>query len=267
MSTLDVAEATRLVTYTFTPRQVPARDEEYRRLVTRFRTDDEFAGITRAVASGMDLVILAVDERTGIVAASTEESVFAVKMSEYSRRAGGEGKAHERVLHALSHLGAAALAYPRPADLADETYVGRISVEGVEAFVREAAARLAETVDAAEHDPASDAPGLEAAWRAYSRRARAGTTGDGRKLAASTTGIASKALAFLADQGLLVRTSDERSGTYRTTPRYRVQVREAGSAMFDELLKLGITEVSDGTGTLAVSWTDHDVNDLQGAGK
>jgi hypothetical protein len=264
MSTSQLtSDAARLIGYGMRPRLVPARDDTYRTLVLRARTDDEFAAAVQAVASGLDLVVLEISERAGIVVSSTEDSVFAVKMTEYARRTGGEGKAAERVLHALAHLGAATLAFPRPADLANETYLGRITVEGVEAFVREAATRLAAAAAEADAaDVSADRPGLEAAWRVYTRRAQTGSTGDGRKLSSSTTGIVSKALSFLADQGLLVRTSDERGGTFRTTPRYRAQVREAGVVMFEELLGLGITEISDGSATIAVGWTAQSLDEL-----
>ncbi|GAA0739567.1 hypothetical protein Drose_17030 [Dactylosporangium roseum] len=257
MSTAQLtADAARLIGYGLRPRLVPARDDAYRALILRARTDDEFAAAVQAVAAGLDLVVLEISERSGLVVGATEDSVFALRMSEYSRRAGGEGRAAERVVHALAHLGAATLAFPRPADLANEAYLGRITVEGVEAFVREAANRLAAAAaDTDAGDVAVDEPGLEAAWRVYARRAQTGSTGDGRKLATSTTGIVGKALNFLADQGLLVRTGDERGGTFRTTPRYRAQVREAGVVMFDELLRLGITEISDGSATIAVGWT------------
>ncbi len=264
MSTAQItSDAARLVGYGLRPKLLPARDETYRTLVARARTDDEFTAAVQAIAAGMDLVVLEISERSGLVVASTEESVFAIRMTDYARRTGGEGRAFERVLHALAHLGAATLAYPRPADLGDERYVGRITVEGVEAFVREATTRLAEAAaqrDAA--DVATDTPGLEAVWRVYSRRARTGSTGDGRKLASSTLGIVGKALAFLAEQGLLTRTSDERSGSYRTTPRYRAQVLEAGVVMFNELLELGITEISDGSSTIAVGWTADALDEL-----
>lgn len=256
-TTQDIADAARLVAFGLRPKLVPARDDAYRTLVRRARTDSEFAAVVNAVAGGQDLVVLEINDVSGVVVGSTEDSVFAVRMTEYARRTGGEGKASERVLHALAHLGAATLAFPRPTDLANENYLGRITVEGVEAFVREAATRLgaqAAEVDAADVD--HETPGLEAVWRVYSRRARTGATGDGRKLSSSTLGIVSKALTFLADQGLLIRTSDERGGTFRTTPRYRTQVREAGQIMFVELIKLGITELSDGAATIAVTWTD-----------
>jgi hypothetical protein len=264
-SVTAVADASRLVAFALRPKQRPARDETYTELIDRFRGDDNFAELVKAVCLGLDLVVLDADDRHGLIVASTNDSVFAVRMSDYARRTGGEGKAAERVLHALAHLGAATLAYPRPADLANPAWVGRITVNGVEAFVREAARRLGEAAAEAgeDHDPPIDAPDLEAAWRAYQRRAATPGSGDGRRVASSTIGMVSKALKFLTDQGLLTHRSDEDGGTYATTSRYRVQVAEAGNRMFAELLSLGITEVTDGSGTLThIEWTEPDVAEL-----
>ncbi|MGL5861845.1 MAG: hypothetical protein ACRCY9_11395 [Phycicoccus sp.] len=264
-SVAAVADASRLVGFALRPKQRPARDETYTELILRFRDDDGFAELVKAVCMGLDLVVLDADDRHGLVVASTEDSVFAVRMSDYARRTGGEGKAAERVLHALAHLGAATLAYPRPADLANPAWVGRITVNGVEAFVREAARRLGEAAaeDSEDHDPPADAPDLEAAWRVYQRRAPTPGSGDGRRVASSTSGMVSKALRFLADQGMLTHRSDDDGGTYATTSRYRVQVTEAGNRMFAELLTLGITEVTDGSGTLThIDWTEQDIAQL-----
>lgn len=159
------------------------------------------------------------------------------------------------------------LAYPRPADLGNPAYVGRVTVNGVDAFVREAARRLDEqAVERGEDtDPPADRPDLEAAWRAYRRRAGNPSSLDGRRVWSSTVGMVGKALTFLADQGLLIRAGDENGGTYRTTSRYRVQVLEAGARMFDELVRLDVATVSDGHGSLDVTpitWTADDVAEL-----
>ncbi|MDR1264285.1 MAG: hypothetical protein LBK42_01630 [Propionibacteriaceae bacterium] len=263
-----VADASRLVAFALRPKRRPARDETYAELTRRYRDDGGFAELVNAVCLGLDLVVLDVDDRHGLVAASTADSVFAVRMTDYARRTSGEGKTAERVLHALAHLGAATLAYPRPADLASPAYVGRVTVNGVEAFVREATRRLGEAAaEAGENvDPPADTPNLEAAWRVYQRRAASPGSGDGRRVSSSTIGMVSKALGFLADQGLLIRRSDQDGGTYATTSRYRVQVAEAGSRMFAELLALGITEVTDGTGTLTqIEWTQLDVSHIMTA--
>ncbi|MBM9510510.1 hypothetical protein [Actinacidiphila acididurans] len=247
----DVADAARLVGFGLQPRLLPARDVEYAELIRRYREDPAFARLADAVAAGLGVVVMEVSPRAGMALAAAEDSVFAVRMGDYARRAASD--AGDRFLHGLAHLAVAALAFPRPEDLADDGYIGRITVHGVDAFVRQACRRLEERADedGRTTDPASDAPGLEAAWRVYARRSSTGATKDARRLASSTTGIIGKAVAFLVDSGFLQRTGDESGGTYRTTARYQLQVRDmAGSAAMAELLDLGVVPTSDGTPTL-----------------
>jgi hypothetical protein len=247
----DVADAARLVGFGLQPKLVPARDAEYAELIRRYREEPAFARLADAVAAGLELIVLEVSPRAGMAVAAGEDSVFAVRMGDYARRAASD--AGDRFLHGLAHLAAAALAFPRPEDLADDGYIGRITVHGVDAFVRQACRRLEEHADESGRntDPATDTPGLEAAWRVWARRSATGATKDARRLASSTTGIIGKAVAFLVDSGFLQRTGDESGGTYRTTARYQLQVRDmAGSAAMAELLDLGLVPVGDGTATL-----------------
>jgi hypothetical protein len=237
----DAADAARLVAFGLQPKLVPARDAEYAELVRRHRDDPAFARLADAVAAGLGLIVLEVSPRAGMAVTAAEDSVFAVRMGDYSRRAASD--AGDRFLHGLAHLATAALAFPRPADLADDGYIGRVTVNGVDAFVRAACRRLEERAEAegTPTDPASDAPGLEAAWRVWARRSATGATKDARRLAGSTTGIVAKATAFLVDSGFLQRTGDEAGGTFRTTARYQLQVRDlAGTAAMTELLELGV---------------------------
>jgi hypothetical protein len=247
----DTADAARLVSFGLHPKLLPARDAEYAGLLRRYRDEPAFARLADAVATGLGLVVLEVSNRAGMALAAGEDSAFAVRMGDYSRRATADSA--DRFLHGLAHLAVAAMAFPRPADLADDAYIGRISVNGVDSFVRQACRRLAERAEEAgeNQDPATEAPGLEAAWRVYARRSATGATKDARRLAGSTTGIIGKAVAFLADSGFLQRTGDDAGGTYRTTARYQLQVRDmAGNAAMSELLELGIVPVSDGSATL-----------------
>ncbi|MFJ9522262.1 hypothetical protein ACIRPK_28910 [Kitasatospora sp. NPDC101801] len=247
----DVADAARLVSFGLQAKLLPARDAEYAELIRRHREDPAFARLADAVATGMGLVVLEVSPRAGMAVAADEDSVFAVRMGDYSRRAAGETT--DRFLHGLAHLAVAAMAFPRPEDLADDGYLGRITVNGIDAFVRQACRRLEERAEEAgtNTDPTSDAPGLEAAWRVWARRSATGATKDARRLSGSTIGIVSKAVLFLVDSGFLQKTSDDAGGTYRTTARYQLQVRDlAGSAAMAELLDLGVVPVSDGTATL-----------------
>ncbi|MFP8964684.1 hypothetical protein ACLIYP_29575 [Streptomyces nanhaiensis] len=251
LSPPDAADAARLVSFGLQPKLLPARDAEYAELLRRYREEPAFARLADAVATGLGLVVLEVSPRAGMAVTAAEDSVFAVRMGDYARRATSDST--DRFLHGLAHLAIAALAFPRPEDLADDGYVGRISVNGVDAFVRQACRRLEERAEreGENTDPASDAPGLEAAWRVYTRRSATGATKDSRRLAGSTTGIVAKAAAFLADSGFLQRTGDDAGGTYRTTARYQLQVRDmAGSAAMTELLELGVVPVGDGSATL-----------------
>ncbi|MFD7595445.1 hypothetical protein ACFV6D_20705 [Kitasatospora sp. NPDC059812] len=247
----DVADAARLVSFGLQAKLLPARDAEYAELVRRHREDPPFARLADAVATGMGLVVLEVSPRAGMAVAAAEDSLFAVRMGDYSRRAATEST--DRFLHGLAHLAVAAMAFPRPEDLADDGYLGRITVNGVDAFVRQACRRLEEqaATEGDNTDPQSDAPGLEAAWRVWARRTATGATKDARRLSGSTIGIVAKAVLFLVDSGFLQKVSDDSGGTYRTTARYQLQVRDlAGSAAMAELLDLGIVPVSDGTASL-----------------
>ncbi|ROQ31075.1 hypothetical protein EDD98_0023 [Streptomyces sp. PanSC19] len=247
----DTADAARLVSFGLQPKLLPARDAEYTELLRRYREDPAFARLADAVATGLGLVVLEVSPRAGMAVTAGEDSVFAVRMGDYARRANTDSA--DRFLHGLAHLAIAAMAFPRPEDLADDAYIGRLTVNGVDAFVRQACLRLEQRAEeqGENTDPASDAPGLEAAWRTYARRSATGATKDARRLAGSTTGIVGKAAAFLTDSGFLQRTGDEGGGSYRTTARYQLQVRDmAGSAAMAELLDLGVVPVSDGSATL-----------------
>ncbi|MFF3207023.1 hypothetical protein [Streptomyces sp. NPDC002962] len=247
----DAADAARLVAFGLTPKLQPARDQEYAELLRRYREDPAFARLADAVATGLGLIVLEVSPRAGMAVTAAEDSVFAVRMGDYARRTSADGG--DRFLHGLAHLSVAAMAFPRPEDLADDGYIGRVSVNGVDAFVRQACRRLEERADeqGENTDPATDAPGLEAAWRIWARRSSTGATKDARRLAGSTTGIVGKAVAFLTDSGFLQRTGDDSGGTYRTTARYQLQVRDmAGGAAMAELLELGVVPVTDGSPTL-----------------
>lgn len=258
----DTETAARLVGYGMRPKALPGRDPDYADLVRRYREDDEFRTTVQRVASGLGLVVLAVDTGPGIVLAATEGSVFEIRMDEYARRTALANRGADKVLHGIAHLAVAALAFPRPDDLGDDSYVGRVSVELVDGAVREACRVLAERA-AGPADPESDAPQLEEVWRVWQRRPEATATKDGRVGESTTRGIVGKALRFLADQGFLVPVGAE--GAYRTTPRYQVQVRElAAQRAFDELLALNVLPAATAAGTLV---TEHDgVFDTPGSG-
>lgn len=263
----DAADAARLVAFGLQPKLQAARDQEYAELLRRYREDPAFARLADAVAAGLGLVVLEVSPRAGMAVTAAEDSVFAVRMGDYARRTSADGS--DRFLHGLAHLAVAAMAFPRPEDLADDGYIGRVTVNGVEAFVRQACRRLEERAEAQGEntDPVTDVPGLEAAWRIWIRRSATGATKDARRPAGSTTGIVGKAVVFLTDAGFLQRTGDDNGGTYRTTARYQLQVRDmAGNAAMAELLELGVVPVTDGTPTLLPAEDTDDLDLVADAG-
>ncbi|MFC9159085.1 hypothetical protein ACFTT0_29395 [Streptomyces bauhiniae] len=263
----DAADAARLVAFGLQPKLQPARDQEYTELLRRYREDGSFARLADAVATGLGLVVLEVSPRAGMAVTAAEDSVFAVRMGDYARRTTADSA--DRFLHGLAHLAVAALAFPRPEDLADDSYIGRVTVNGVDAFVRQACRRLEERAEESGEntDPVTDAPGLEAAWRIWARRSATGATKDARRPAASTTGIVAKALGFLTDSGFLQRTGDDHGGTYRTTARYQLQVRDmAGGAALGELLELGVVTETGGTASLLPAEDTDDLDLVADAG-
>ncbi|MFH0173997.1 hypothetical protein [Streptomyces cacaoi] len=249
----DAEDAARLVAFGMRPRQRPAKDRDYRDLVRRYREEGEFRLWVERIARGLGLKVLGATEDIGVALAAVPNSVFETKMEDYVRVAKQRGEG-EKLLHGIIHLAVAALAFPRPADLASDTYTGRVSAETVDKAVRDTCDRLREK--AAEvpggSDTPSDTPELEKVWSAYARRPETSLTKDGRLAMNSTKGMISRALNFLTEQGFLTVAGAGQDGWYRTTPRYQLQVRElAATSAFDELLSLGVVPMSS-SGALRV---------------
>ena len=235
----DAEQAARLVALGLRSRLVPGRDAAYRSLVERYQRDDGFASAVAAVAAGLDLVVLEVTTVSGIVLAAQPGSVFEIKMEDYARQA----KPRERVLHGIVHLAVAALLFPRPDDLANDQYVGRVTVESVDLVVRETCRVLKErtVAERGNADPSAGTPELEQAWRVYEKRHEVASTKDNRNNSDSTRGMVLRALRWLAERGLVQAVGEESDETFRSTGRYQVHVRQlASQAAFRELLDLGV---------------------------
>ena len=154
----DAADAARLVAFGLQPKLLPARDAEYAELLRRYREDPPSPGSPTPSPPGSASSSWRCPPRAGMAVTAAEDSVFAVRMGDYARRASADSA--DRFLHGLAHLAVAAMAFPRPEDLADDGYIGRITVNGVDAFVRQACRRLEERAEehGREHRPGHRRP-------------------------------------------------------------------------------------------------------------
>ncbi len=237
----DLADAARLLRYAWQPRLRVNKDEEYHRLVTEWPNRPELQRATEAIADGLGVWILTVDPKEGIVACGEADGPFELKMSDFLRQARAENQWSLRVVFAVAMLATWRLCYPNPAHLDDATRVARVSVNEVMTYVDSLCQRLDERAEEADEDvnPPADEPGLERAWRAWSRRGETARTPDGRRSSQTTAALVSRALGWMADQGLLDKASDDDGGTYRARPRLRMLVREvADEHLYREVLAL-----------------------------
>ncbi|QOV35873.1 hypothetical protein IM697_38510 [Streptomyces ferrugineus] len=253
----DAEQAAQLLAFAMRPRLLPSRDNAYRELLRRYRHDGAFRTLTGRIAAGLGLRVLGEHEDIGLAIAADGSSPFETRMETYARRTQKEGGYAERFLHGIIHLAVAAVSFPRPDDLAKDEYVGRVSVDVVDAVVREACDRLREKAASREEsaDVPSDAPELELAWHAYANRPETFPTKDKRRAMNTTKGMVSRALNFLAEQGFLTPVKNAGEDVFQTTRRYQLQVRElAATSAFEELVALGVVPpmaVTTGPGTVA----------------
>ncbi|WP_019357609.1 hypothetical protein [Streptomyces sp. AA1529] len=240
----DTAAVNRLLACGFQPGLTPRRNAEYATLVDRCRTDPDFARLLHAAARGFDLTVIAVDPRAGLVLGATAETQFAVSVTDHITRPA------DRPIAALAHLAIAALAYYRPEDLDDPSHIGRITVRHVDEMVERATKELERQAAEADTDDGvpADHPDLMQLWRYYQRRNPVSSTGDDRAHSKSRHALIKRVAEYLADNGMLRRAGKENGGTYTTTARYQIQVRElAGQQMLGHLAELGITVGPDGS--------------------
>ncbi|MEV7122834.1 hypothetical protein [Kitasatospora griseola] len=200
------------------------------------------------IETGTDVVVLA----------ALDGSVFETRIEDYARRAKYRGNRgdHEKVLHGVIHLAIAALAFPRPDDLARDGFIGRVGIEIVDTTVRDVCRKLQQRAAAeadSEHEALTDTPELEEVWRVYSRRPEVSRTKDSRAAMNSTRAMVGRALNFLTESGFLTAVGEASEGNFRTSPRYQLQVRElAATNAFQELLRLTSLPMTGAEGTLRV---------------
>jgi hypothetical protein len=240
----DVADAARLVRFACQPRLLPSKDAEYQRLVREWPNRPALQAATEAITGPLGIWIVAVEPAVGVVACAENDSPFELKLGDFMRQARAESQWGQRVVFAVTLLTTWRLCFPQPAHLDDPRRVGRVSTDELIEYVNGLCARLDEAAETADEDidPPADEPGLERAWRAWSRRGVTARTPDGRLSSRTTSAIVTRTLGWMVDQGLLDKRNDDAGGTYLARPRLRVLVRElAGTAVYEEVLRMSAT--------------------------
>lgn len=237
----DVADAARLLRYACTPKLLPTKEPAYLELVRSWPQRPDLQRAAEEMAGELGLWIVAVEPSTGVICCAEGGSPFEVTVGDFLRAARAEQQWGMRVVFGLTLLAAWRLCYPKPGHLDDPERAPRLSADELVAYVDGLCARLDAHVEALEVDvdPPVDEPELERAWRSWVRRSKTARTPDGRRSPRTTSALVSKALEWMAEQGLLEKRNDAEGGTYLARPRLRVLVKEvAASTLYGEVVRL-----------------------------
>lgn len=223
MTTPDtIRAASRLVYKALLTSLHPQHDASYRELLGMYRADPQFAQQVQAVAEGMELQILDFSERGLILAPTSRDSRFAVRLSDLRQTLTPEGKA----ALVLAHVAVAAVFYPTTDGLEDENYFPPpASVAQFRDLLHSLARRLKEI---GEPETLSLPPELTPGWELICALPSTIRTSK-RAHTTSISGMVSIAISNMLVHGLvrLDRDSaDAEQATYTPTHRFRVQLRD-----------------------------------------
>ncbi len=207
----DAADIGRLLGWASRPREVPARHDDYHRLVVRYRQDPDFAHAADAAFAGAGLY-LAVDDRDGAIITAAPDSPMRVTLTDVMKRA---QPPHRAVVGAII-LAIAATAYPEATMLDDPDRVAVFTTRAVVDVLDRAAAGYAENADS---DGSLDDELLEA-WRAWHQIAP-GRPNAQRQSTADRPGMVNRICRLLVEAGYLTSRGDLDGGAWLARPRFR----------------------------------------------
>lgn len=222
MSTVH-REATRLLYKAMHLTATPSTDAEYRELLHKFRADPAFSNAVQEAAIGMELLILDVSERGLILAPSSKDSRFSLRLSDLRQQLSGE----QRVALAMAHLAIAAVFFPTTDRLDDDA---KAPLPATLARFRDTLLSVVNRLsDAQEVDGIqSVAEELAPGWQ-YLKRLPAVNPKAERASASSVEGLVRLAINKMLDHGLLRtyrESEDEAQSLFTATHRLRVHLRE-----------------------------------------
>lgn len=199
----------------------PYRDEEYRALLNRVRAEPAFMVEVEGTASAMELVVLDISERGMILAPSSRESRFALRVADFRKQWTPE----QKTALAIAHLAIAAVFFPTTDWLDDDS---RNPLPATVPRFRDTLVTLAARLADAPPDFEDDRhEGLRPGWT-YIKQLPAVWPGGERATLKSVDGVIRLALGLMVDYGLVrvARERDEDRATYTARYRLRVHLRE-----------------------------------------
>ena len=229
----------RVLAWASRPRETPARHDEYHRVVTRYRSEPDFAAAVDAVFAGAGLS-LTVDERDGIITVASPDSPLRVTVSDVMRRA----QPHHRAVIGAVVLAVARTAYPEASMLDDPDRVAVFTTQSVVDTLDRAAQAHA---DSASQDGALDEEQVEA-WRHWLAVGEARANAQ-RRSPSDRPGLVNRVCRFLAEVGYLTARSDTDGGTWLARPRFRHAVAALCEDSDLYALTNGLGELTSGDGS------------------
>lgn len=210
-ATSDAADIGRLLGWAARPREVPARHDDYHRLVERYREDPDFAHAADAAFAGAGLY-LTVNDREGAIITAAPDSPLRVTLTDVMKRA---QPIHRAVVGAII-LAVASTAYPEATMLDDPDRVAVFTTRSVVDVLDRAAAGHADNADS---DGSLDEELVEA-WRAWHQLAP-GRPNAQRQSTADRPGMVNRICRLLGEAGYLTARGDLDGGTWLARPRFR----------------------------------------------
>jgi len=213
----DVESAAQLVAFGVQSRLVAGQDEDYRSLLSRYRTDLDFRQLVDSIATGLGLRVTAANE-LGLFFWADPYGPFAYTLASW-RRERGAGTFEDRILHGLAVVAIAAYFYPQASDLETERHRQATAAQ-VEQFLRAACSEIAKESD----DPEIEREEWEQAASLYLRQKEVAATSDGRRPQKGTQSVISRAFDLLVEQGLVRKREEGNLVVYQPSERMRLQI-------------------------------------------
>lgn len=220
MENLNSAAA-RLLYRALNPGATPSNDVEYRTLLARYRANPTMQQTLAEIAEGMELMVLDVSERGLIIAPTSKDSRFSIRLGDLRKNLSED----QKVALALSFLAICAVFYPTTALIEDDS---KFAMPATLSTFVDTLTGLAGRISALEDTDDLSREELRPGWsyiqslpRSLPEKERAAPT--------SVEGLIRMALKYLSDYGLVnsIGAQDEGdTAEYTATHRLRIQVRE-----------------------------------------